>query len=527
MDKTEARELSAIQHRMEKDLIRCGAAPTSVAYAMNALDPFHDVNMRVVGFPDSVGGKSVVQALTRQIEINVPAAIDGKWDAHITINPSQTGGNAPGDNNSDDHLWPVALLQSQSNSGTTDNNYLLPLYSAGSSTPTYTNYDTPTNVIPGGLLQVCAVNSGTTTFDPAVDAHYVSMAIDDVLQDNDSNSRIIGCAFEVHNTTEKLHKSGAVTVYRQDCQPDEPAVISSFAVARATLWNMQTNAFLYGPNNADNTSEVYVGSVASITHRKRRLPPTSVSVATQLHSATWEAAEGCLIPVTMDLEESAVPKRPSGAASLHVHDRNYAAATDLGGRSPFVAPYPSSIAPVNKNAGAKIGYVSSAAVTGILNGSTIETTCTPTSVLETNLNRSGAYFHGLSQQTTLTIILKVFVEQFPNPGSPFMPLASKSAPYDPKILHCMAEIYDSLAPGYPAHMNGMGDFFREVAAKVRSIADDATPYLTPALAALARMPTPMAQAIGRGGLAALAAAQQLPARAKANKIVVQSKKNGK
>jgi hypothetical protein len=73
---------------------------------------------------------------------------------------------------------------------------------------------------------------------------------------------------------------------------------------------------------------------------------------------------------------------------------------------------------------------------------------------------SGAYFTGLSEETSLLLDVRIFVEVFPYPGSSLNALAKSAPSYDAKAMQCAMEIMANLQPGYPVSWNGAGDFFR-------------------------------------------------------------------
>lgn len=81
-----------------------------------------------------------------------------------------------------------------------------------------------------------------------------------------------------------------------------------------------------------------------------------------------------------------------------------------------------------------------------------------------------AYFTGLSNETTLTITMRTIVEYFPPVMSPLLPLASPSAPYDPKALELYNWIITEAPYAVPVGENASGDYFRKILAVIRSLA---------------------------------------------------------
>jgi len=468
---------------MAKDLKKMGLKPSSYDYALNCLDPFHDLSMKVEGFPDSNGEKSIVQTIVRQITIAKPTgAAAGNWDCHVSINPTITGVQAGGDSNPDEYFYPVCTSSPPISGayGYTTGDILLPLLSTAGASPVYTNYNTATNVIPGGLLQVCAVPSGLDTFSPVQPAYYTSINIADVF-DTNVNSRVIGIGFEVHNVTPELNIGGTVLCYKNNESPDDVAIADAFDCARVTVFDQDAGTNAYGPHNEAAANPYNVGGVL---HKRRRLPPTQVADAAQLESKTWNAKFGCLVPVCIDYAQGLPTKRPSGCATLPMRSKTFTSITALNtapstgaGMRPFGAGSTPAIAGVDvATRETQTAYMSSLNSYTTTKYSAVPYTTrsvfVPTPTLELPLVRSGAYFTGLDEKTSLTIVLRVFVEQFPNPGSVFMPLASPSPPYDANLVPLLMQVGSSLAPAYPVSMNAEGDFFDVIVKSVGRIARD-------------------------------------------------------
>jgi len=100
---------------------------------------------------------------------------------------------------------------------------------------------------------------------------------------------------------------------------------------------------------------------------------------------------------------------------------------------------------------------------------------------------SGAYFTGLSEQTKLTLTLRVFVEVFPAAGNALVPLAHPSNPYDAKALQCYQEIMSHMRSGYRVDDNAFGDYFRKAIAVARTVGQTMMPILPPRIAAAVKV----------------------------------------
>lgn len=108
------------------------------------------------------------------------------------------------------------------------------------------------------------------------------------------------------------------------------------------------------------------------------------------------------------------------------------------------------------------------------------------------MNMSGAYYTGLSLQTTLAITVHWYVEVFPDISSPLVTLARPSPSYDPAALSLYSMLLADLPVGVMVKDNGLGDWFASAVSKVASVA---SPILR-------MIPHPLAQA---GAMAADAA----------------------
>jgi hypothetical protein len=492
ISKQETGDLVRAQHRFEDALRAAGCKQESIEYAVNCVDPFHDLNMTVAGYPDGVGGKSVVQAITKQFTIKVPTnpgIAAAPWDVHFVNNPSLCGINAhdgPWWEVADGMLYPVAQIQTGGGLAQ-GHQTVIPL----GANQAYINYDTPSTVRPAGLLEWCAVPSGRNTFDPRVDGFYGSMNVNDILADPEARSRIIGFGFEVHNTTAELYKSGGVTVYRADSDPSEQQLKFGAGVFHVTEVTLASGAVNISGPNAPEFTDINTGNLLI---RERSAPPISVAQATQMRSATWTACEGCLVPSTMDVTGDLTPRKPaSGCSYQHITEAPFSTLTTI----PTGLGTNSSAVGTDVNASARLGWMSTPKATSIVLADgpprVVQSHGQGGDYLETTFNRSGAYFTGLDEHTTLTLVVKVFIEQFPNPGSNLLPLASLTAPYDPHIFSALAGIYRDTAPGYPVHMNDTGDFFKEMAGAALDVAEDT---ILPILQAI---PHPAAQGIAFGG----------------------------
>jgi hypothetical protein len=111
-------------------------------------------------------------------------------------------------------------------------------------------------------------------------------------------------------------------------------------------------------------------------------------------------------------------------------------------------------------------------------------------------NMSGAYFLGLSPQTTLTVAIRSYIEIFPSQiGNTLTSLASPSAPFDERARRLYAECMKTMPPGVMLCENGLGDWLSDVAGK---IANFVSPIASVVGKVAGAIPHPMMQAISKG-----------------------------
>ncbi|APG76182.1 hypothetical protein 1 [Beihai tombus-like virus 17] len=257
----------------------------------------------------------------------------------------------------------------------------------------------------------------------AITREFKAFSLDD---DNDKTmKKLVAGGFEVHNDTAALYKQGSVTVYSSG------------------QGTQREGALL---RNAD-TSTVYHHQHL----RKSRQPPGSKAEAGSMpDSRTFEAADGCYVPIrlgddthysiasrttylTESVDSSLVTTRPAGYVI-----------TPFAATAGYSEDYQANHRPLD-----------------------IETT--------------GAYFSGLSPETTLTLTIKFIIELCPTSSNQAMLyMASPTAMYCPRAIELYHQMIRSLPPGVPVSFNDKGDWFR-MATKVMA---DVAPLVSPFLSAL-------------------------------------------
>lgn len=450
-----------------------------------ALDPFHDLQLdNLKGYPDVTTEPTVIVKVRQAAEISAPADLPANtnWDCHIALSPidwakpnglvceldattvKQTGYNCGG------RFMPQG---SGANALTTLG--VIPAGSlVGASTVTARMDGLVINSVPAG-----AANGGDMTFTPGHCPHQAKggYAVNNITLDNyldfDGTDlgvyRIVYSGFEVVNTTAQIYKQGAVTVYEYG---------HSFETSQ-TMAHMDN----IGATLAYSTSQSY----ATNTFRS---PPNTIAEAKIMPgSHTWPAQDGCYCTAKF------LGDNPFQAAT----NRNYVIQQNLDNGlsdSGYSDEYGTS------NGGS---FLAPGLIGNFWNTlSSTETAGAPAyrAAPATHFSRmstAGAYFTGLSPQTTLFVTWRVGLERLPAANKPtFLALAQPSATYDPNVLLLYNLIANHLPPGCPQGWNDLGKWFNTIANVAKNVIPGAFPLVSTAQMIL-------------NGMGAVKQAQALPA----------------
>lgn len=222
-----------------------------------AIDPFHDSDLSLSGYPDVLTSNSVVQLVKQQFQITVPGttgtgavAAGANWDCSIALFPS--------------------LVNGYLNNATVVNNFGV-VQSTNTTTGTYV----------GGCVAMGGPANATlwpTTGNYAPNS--VSVGSAEPYQYCKGQGRIISMGFEVVNTTAELYKQGQVTAWRMPGQ-----------------WSEQD--FYY------QTSAGPPALYTQYTGLTQRLPPGYLSAAQLLYgSRSWGADEGAYVVARQNSEDN-------------------------------------------------------------------------------------------------------------------------------------------------------------------------------------------------------------------------------
>lgn len=344
----------------------------SSGWLLSCLDPYHDYQYSVEGLPDERTAPSVVQIHNQSLTVTAPAAAAG---GNFDVNIVYTGLDCATTN------LPRSNNQLSGSVHAYQSNALL----------------TPPQV---GSLVIWAGAAGSTWSTGFLNGGEVQTALGSFV--GTDRGRLIGVAFEVHNTTAEIYKQGSLTV----------------AQLSDSVCDAGTCLYIDGAS-----------SVQSLAVQADHLPVRASTLGPLLSvpgSCTWPAADGVYAVPRMVNVPREVHRMGSSANRVPIiyGTDGLLASTEPTGFAQNVPIFPAAI---------PSGF-------------------TPVQVAMT----------GLSPQTTLTVTFRTIVEYFPALGSPLMPLADPSPVYDPLVFGAYSAIIRDAPFAVPVGQNAAGDYFRKI-----------------------------------------------------------------
>jgi len=399
-----------------------GLSDTGRSALIQLLNPFTDFEFPTAGYFDTDESASIVQCVKFSAPIGAPPGVAGNWDCNIMSLPLA-------------HINSVYVNEAYGNNFVTQSGSALLTASFG-----------PVMCFAGAAgAELSLVQPNALPATTAVTCLGPPQPIQNQLTYTTGKSRVIGFGFEVHNTTAEIYQQGSVAVYRMP-QPD----ISNFYSA---------------------TVLGYTGTVQSPSAYNYRgtlncypfwAPPSNLADAL-LYAGTrqWKAAEGVMCVPTLINTDLPV----AGTNSL----------------LPVMIDGPETIPSWN------VGYMYGAAVPqitsiGFTNGTvTINSSYTTTKTRLSNFNTSGAVFTGLSNQTTLTVNVIMYIERFPDHDqeTDLVVLARPSPKYDPVARALYSLVLQELPVGVKVCDNADGDWFLDVMSTLGKIVSPAIRFMGP------------------------------------------------
>lgn len=224
-----------------------------------------------------------------------------------------------------------------------------------------------------------------------------------------SKTRVVGYAFEVVNTTAPLYKQGSVIAYRMPQLCGELMWAKGFTTTTSAL-----NVVI--PTVMDHYA----------------MPPSTPSEAIALPSSKmWDAAKGFYGVCTMTNETNTMQS---------FNNKKF---VWLPNGTP------------------------TSGVTGAVTSTNPTVSGDFTSFQMTNrwfapYNTTGAYFTGLSKETTLQVNVKYLLESAPGPRSPLVTLAHQSPSYDGEAIRLYTLLVARMPVGVPFDENPAGEWFQTI-----------------------------------------------------------------
>lgn len=267
---------------------------------------------------------------------------------------------------------------------------------------------TPPQTATIGPVTVHAADSGESVWPDDVVANWTPTNFESAATGNSIYSygnRVIGWGIEVYNTTSPMYQQGSVTVG-----------------SVGHMHRLLPDVLCEDDDTVTADKEWALNPMSQ--------PPATVTEAVKMANCrTWEAKEGAYMTIVLNDLENPV-RYPEGTP---------------------VTTHNSSIA--IHNAGYGLGNMNS-------------TYCTRINVANTNVHY--AFFYGLSNETTLRVVSRCYVETFAGLGDDVANLATPSAQYDPMAIYLYSLAVSRLPPGVPVCMNDLGDWFNMVLKVIHS-----------------------------------------------------------
>ncbi len=412
------------QRILDKLAEREGLTEPAKQWLTVALDPFHDNPTNCTGIPDSQMGNSVVQCIKSSITIKKPDGITtGTWDCHIVMTPFFVNAASP--------LSMVSGFRSNNNAG--------PL-----------RYDKNQSARPIGPVTIASYPTGDTSSftNPLAggisgDASHVQTILN--LNGNYTNGdyRVISQGYEVINTTAVLNQQGLCTVYRTPVPSMEDATVAC-------------TVSLDG-GTPDKEVDVY-GDIQYLPIMN--LPFRTEHALTLPGTKQWHAKEGAYGVAHINDCDVQVMNN-SWLQPLIDRGQPDSTPADVNYYFPVLTALPfGTTTPVRLPAVRPIQWAP--------------------------FDISGAFFTGLSLETTLTFNWNIYIERFPSVLETDLVVIAKPSPsYCPMAFEVYKAVAQSLPVACMQKENGLGDWFRDA---VGTVAEFVQP-----VAAL--IPHPAAQAV--------------------------------
>lgn len=276
----------------------------------------------------------------------------------------------------------------------------------------------PPNVIDPQIGGVTFTWGGLTAFASTANNDFAPTdAFDQIVLDNndvesDQEFRVIGSGFEVVNATAPLYKSGTITNFRI---PNEPSENSSVYwvqnVPINTAWGVMEGCNL-GP-----------------------VPRNTADVMKYPSTVQWEAEKGCYAVNSMNSCDNYFQDRKTKSFTM----------------KPYIPPAPPS------------SIITSEFVVDANN------IVSPTMIWPVGQwNSNGCILSGISDQSSITVKKRWYIEIAPDQESQLVSLSTPSSPFDPGALEICARVFNQLPVATIEDGNNLGTWLANAADVVSS-----------------------------------------------------------
>lgn len=225
---------------MSQAIKTTGLSPGGADWLTLRLDPYHDFNRPIAGYPDADSLDTVVSVNNYELNVSQPGALGANWDAHI-------------------FTLPLSYVFAVNNGG----------FDATQ------NFVETANSYSLGLVNISKDAAGGPLFptaNPVASGNFSMAAVAPFNEVSNGVSRVIGLGIEIIDTTAEIYKQGSLTAYQ---------------MPECTLESTQ-----FGNLNAAGTVQTQG------IHNMLVTPPSLVTEAVLYRSSVqWEAKEGAYISV--------------------------------------------------------------------------------------------------------------------------------------------------------------------------------------------------------------------------------------
>jgi hypothetical protein len=406
-------------------------------WILQALDGFHDSQLKPTDYPDGPQGKLVIYHPTLEVNVAKPPnlASGATWDFHLTTQPFYGG---------TDSL--VGFNASINTAGAS-------LGAVGNGRGSTITMVTNDNGFVAAPVIMDRRPSGDLTFTSGGSVAALNYGCVDIpKQYTEGPTRVVGMAVEVVNTTPELYRGGRVDAYELPMRPIE---------SDAVLCGLEQNGaevFYNNLSSGNSASPVYYRTPARVVAVAQ--PPSRVAqAALPDNSLYWPAKHGGYFNAVFE-------KPPPMSAPNQIWPAWYAGDPAVGNvPQVYNGPWPSAY-PGNGSLARRLvawNVTNSPSPVGLTPSSPYEFHAYLNRIGVIPISRKGLYFTGLSEQTTLSVRVRFYIVRIPSINEPdIYNLALPPPKVDRRVWELYAEIVSKLPVACRFDENPLGEWFKDV-----------------------------------------------------------------